>query len=1089
EEEEEERRDGSGDSLRSSKEKNTIPNAEKYPELAELTEKEKVKDWVQVRNEVEEQCRMLLYICVWIVRFADNVDVDIICSSEVMLYGLLDVLPCVCVVCGISGLQKAQKVFSRKVVSKELVKTLKTVHSNSSHERKRIKSDSLFIGGSKEDEGVGMYFVVWKRKLFSQEVCIIVVRLLRMLCAVRMSQLKSRQISKFSDKIFITLHTLLSIKFPLRATLRVLQVCVELFTHTHKLLFGKYHSTSAKIIQELTSLCTNSIPCIRLNATSVLFFLLRCAFFTESFCGVNDAFTRTAMDVTVSVSRCISQICLDINKVRNLQASMAHVQNLRQRMATFDTDSEAFCESIRTLFDKRLQTIMKAVLKMTGGLTSEQNILCSYEADTMLLLRQSMADAFSNVPVLRFTWLNNLAVAYEEVEHFGELGMVKISIASLISEFIVVDKTVEDVIYERIGIRSVDNDGEGDTTQHSKHASAGSISASQSFSFDNSSSEVKRSSSSTPSKRDPGKFTLSHALLPSLQRILYSLTKQCPHASAKNLLVNSNKKTHVPRFVCTSSSLTPSVSTIRDMRKTHKRTPSFVTGGLNSQSFSIGKTDVFNHHELFNALISADAAFAKAKFPELCVLVCESAMIATERLKLTKKTKEWAQKKYERIQQTLRFKKMGVSLKAPKIMFYHVVVYGSDLDEFSVGEFIIRENVIISVMREKLKKWGERRGRVNFILKSAHISVADIDPNKVTIQLSSVDPLYPPFHSLETAKPVPLFAPLSSNHLAEALEEGVREQTTSEVKRVDPKKDNSSILGSKPSHQEFHDHKDAQRSAFYDNMESKIVNPRTSRFLKSVGVRYFMCKRALAKDWIDGLEGVANDVHRNCAFYDNMESKIVNPRTSRFLKSVGVGYFMCKRALAKDWIDGLEGVANDVHRNWSVLCIYEVAHPFPYTLPQQRVIRRYEQLLNPLKTAIEDIRTQVSRCKNVAMISEIDTIQHALQGALLTSVNVGPKVLIKAFLTEGNRNKLVEAGYKDDVEEFASCCCAFMYYADIGVRNGMDILNKEKSEEKKPLQKQLKIGQHDLLFEISEILGIKTDVIMEIGRSYDVSIL
>eukprot|EP00764_Aduncisulcus_paluster_P011487 gnl/Carplike_NY0171/4436_a6023_243.p1 GENE.gnl/Carplike_NY0171/4436_a6023_243~~gnl/Carplike_NY0171/4436_a6023_243.p1 ORF type:complete len:859 (-),score=201.59 gnl/Carplike_NY0171/4436_a6023_243:570-3146(-) len=858
-----------------------------------------------------------------------------------------------------------------------------------------------------------------------------------MLCAVRMSQLKSRQISKFSDKIFITLHTLLSIKFPLRATLRVLQVCVELFTHTHKLLFGKYHSTSAKIIQELTSLCTNSIPCIRLNATSVLFFLLRCAFFTESFCGVNDAFTRTAMDVTVSVSRCISQICLDINKVRNLQASMAHVQNLRQRMATFDTDSEAFCESIRTLFDKRLQTIMKAVLKMTGGLTSEQNILCSYEADTMLLLRQSMADAFSNVPVLRFTWLNNLAVAYEEVEHFGELGMVKISIASLISEFIVVDKTVEDVIYERIGIRSVDNDGEGDTTQHSKHASAGSISASQSFSFDNSSSEVKRSSSSTPSKRDPGKFTLSHALLPSLQRILYSLTKQCPHASAKNLLVNSNKKTHVPRFVCTSSSLTPSVSTIRDMRKTHKRTPSFVTGGLNSQSFSIGKTDVFNHHELFNALISADAAFAKAKFPELCVLVCESAMIATERLKLTKKTKEWAQKKYERIQQTLRFKKMGVSLKAPKIMFYHVVVYGSDLDEFSVGEFIIRENVIISVMREKLKKWGERRGRVNFILKSAHISVADIDPNKVTIQLSSVDPLYPPFHSLETAKPVPLFAPLSSNHLAEALEEGVREQTTSEVKRVDPKKDNSSILGSKPSHQEFHDHKDAQRSAFYDNMESKIVNPRTSRFLKSVGVRYFMCKRALAKDWIDGLEGVANDVHRN----------------------------------------------------WSVLCIYEVAHPFPYTLPQQRVIRRYEQLLNPLKTAIEDIRTQVSRCKNVAMISEIDTIQHALQGALLTSVNVGPKVLIKAFLTEGNRNKLVEAGYKDDVEEFASCCCAFMYYADIGVRNGMDILNKEKSEEKKPLQKQLKIGQHDLLFEISEILGIKTDVIMEIGRSYDVSIL
>ena len=95
-----------------------------------------------------------------------------------------------------------------------------------------------------------------------------------------------------------------------------------------------------------------------------------------------------------------------------------------------------------------------------------------------------------------------------------------------------------------------------------------------------------------------------------------------------------------------------------------------------------------------------------------------------------------------------------------------------------------------------------------------------------------------------------------------------------------------------------------------------------------------------------------------------------------------------------------------------------VAHPFPYILTAQRVVRRVETILSPIESATEDVATKTAQLSALLTQSQLTskTLTLTLKGCIAPEVNSGVLEICSHFLAPPINGAAVESETETEPE-------------------------------------------------------------------------
>jgi len=146
--------------------------------------------------------------------------------------------------------------------------------------------------------------------------------------------------------------------------------------------------------------------------------------------------------------------------------------------------------------------------------------------------------------------------------------------------------------------------------------------------------------------------------------------------------------------------------------------------------------------------------------------------------------------------------------------------------------------------------------------------------------------------------------------------------------------------------------------------------------------------------------------------------------------------------------------------------LLEVEKSFPYVKDRLFVIKKDEELVSPIMTALNVVtgRCEALMKEKNAQPPNVKTLQLTLQGSVLVTVNSGLLEIAKTFLKKEDKNKELK-NEDDDIRKLKEALISFGNLA-------FDVLelNKKVAPEQKEFQRELEIGYHKITIELETYL-------------------
>lgn len=170
------------------------------------------------------------------------------------------------------------------------------------------------------------------------------------------------------------------------------------------------------------------------------------------------------------------------------------------------------------------------------------------------------------------------------------------------------------------------------------------------------------------------------------------------------------------------------------------------------------------------------------------------------------------------------------------------------------------------------------------------------------------------------------------------------------------------------------------------------------------------------------------------------------------------------------------GQTADLAEQYKLVTVLHVTEPFPFLTTAQRVVRREETTLSPIRAAVEDVEVRTEQILEVvnqearhSRSSLYKTLTGILAGSVSPQVNAGAAQIARAFLARREGDPLPDAEMLREQRNLRSGLRSFLAACDKGIDLNRE-LTKTLSEVERRFHQTLETNYRELCAAIEPLL-------------------